>query len=191
MKCLHLSKLYFLGAFLFTFTSMSAFTQEVATSKQKQLTIVVVPICLKEAGDIANHLSISSADSLTEALTKTGSVKVITQKEVAGAMKKANLAYDNVSGKSLGEIIKALPFSHIFITVGPIRTDGWFSWTVARTHDFMGKSASKLLVETKDLDKGFTKELLLKAPTAVTIDDIRDMINKLLENSLKGYMPIP
>jgi hypothetical protein len=55
----------------------------------------------------------------------------------------------------------------------------------------MGRSASKLLVETKDLDKGFTKELLLKAPTAVTIDDIRDMINKLLEDSLKGYMPIP
>lgn len=157
---------------------------------QKKLTVLVVPICLKEAGDTRNRLSIAEAAITSQILRQTKTFDVIPETAVAESFKRAKLDYLNISPKDIVNSAKLLPCSDIVIFVGPLRDDGWFNWMVVKPTNWMGKNCSILLTDTQELkEKGVGEYLYERLPQRDV--GVFNLLNVMIKDDFKGYLPIP
>jgi hypothetical protein len=163
---------------------------------KKKLTVLVVPICSKEAGDIRNRLSISEAAITSQILRQTKILDVIPEIAVAESFKRAKLDYLNTSPKDIVNSAKLLPYSDIVIFVGPLQNDGWFNWMFANSTNWMGRTCSILLTDTRELkEKGvgeYLYERLPQSDTWVSSGGYQfNTLNAIIKDDFKDYLPIP
>ena len=176
----------FLSLVILAINCVSVYAQTDQSSEK--LTIVVIPVCLKEAGDVRNRLCIGVAEFLTERLRNTEALHIVPQVDVAEAMTKAKLKYYDTG--DLKEVVKVLPDHDLFILVGPLRNAGWFAYSVCRRSDFKGQGGAILFEETKALrEKGFAEYLYANVDVGCSrpiCKSIIEYINSEIDESYKG-----
>lgn len=121
----------------------NAQTETVGVSTGQVVTVAIVPVCLSGVDKARNDITVQVAEKLTSNLISNGLFRVVSQQDVRAGFDKANLSVNDVTGKTLLDLDKAIPQHDVAVFLGPNPgKGGWYPVAVARSSDFVGKSMS-------------------------------------------------
>ena len=184
MKCTERMSMCLLSILLLLIMAINTEAQQSPThvskgsTQGKKVAIAIMPVCFSATGadHQKNTLTIGAAENLSDKLVHYDhSLEVIPKAKLVQYLKIDNIDYDDVSGTTYEDLIKAFPLHDISVFVGPRRLGkSWFCSRVVRSFDLKVKTYC-----TSVSDREWNPRFVYS--TYRDIKPILEIINQLIE----------